>query len=530
MRDITGERNDVDGRPKRPSYRQAKWDEPLIFELSEPGRRGLHLPAMDEEISVAAAEALDEMPERLQRSEPPRLPELSQVEVLRHYLRLSQETLGAGLVADMGMATATMKYNPIVNEQLLRTPALLGLHPRQPDHTVQGILEIMYELEKVLCEISGMSKFTFQPRAGSAGIYTNASIIRAHHESLGQLDQRDEIITTVFSHPSDAACPATAGFKVITLYPDSKTGYPSVEALKEALSDRTAGIMLTNPDDTGIYNPHIAEFVDLVHEAGGLCAYDQANANGLLGVARAGDAGFDLCHFNLHKTFSTPHASGGPATGAVGVSEELARFLPAPTVERGADGFHLDYDRPEAIGRIGMFHGVAANFVRAYAWAMAHGAEGMKTVAEVAALNNNYLMKKILEIEGVSAPYAEGLPRIDQVRYSWKELAESTGFGVEDLARRAADLGIHFFLSHHPFVVKEPATIEPTESYTDRDLDLHAETWRQMSLEARDQPGMIEEAPHEAPIGQIDESVLEDPERWAMTWRAYRRKAGEAGG
>jgi glycine dehydrogenase subunit 2 len=511
-------------RGGRPVYQQARWGEPLIFELSEPGRRGIRLDDLDSDLANAADRAIEALPSDLRRAEPPDLPELSQVEVLRHYLRLSQETLGAGLAADMGMATATMKYNPIVNEQILATHRFLDVHPAQPENTVQGMLEIMHRLETILCEVSGMSKFTLQPRAGSAGIYTNASIIRAYHESNGDLDDRDEIITTVFSHPSDAACPATAGFKVITLYPDSDTGYPSVDALRAALSDRTAGIMLTNPDDTGIYNPNVERFVELVHEAGGLCAYDQANANGLLGIARAGDAGFDLCHFNLHKTFSTPHASGGPATGAVGATEELSRFLPSPTVELGQDGYFLDYDRPDAIGRIGMFHGVAANFVRAYAWAMAHGADGMREVAEVAAINNNYLMRRMLEIQGVAAPYSEGEPRIDQVRYSWSDLAEATGFSVEDLARRAADLGIHFFLSHHPYVVPQPATVEPTESYTDRDLDEHAAAWALLSMEAREHPERIENAPLQAPIGRIDESVLDDPDRWAMTWRAYQRK------
>jgi glycine dehydrogenase subunit 2 len=528
MRDMTAERRNRAAAGEFWRYRQARWDEPLIFELSEPGRRGLLLDDPGEEIDAAADRALSRLPDTLRRETPPALPELSQVETLRHYLRLSQENLGAGMVADMGMATATMKYNPIVNERILGNHKLLDLHPLQPDHTVQGILEIMFRLEQILCEVSGMHKFSFQPRAGSAGIYTNASIIRAHHESRDELDQRNEMITTVFSHPSDAACPSTAGFNVITLYPDPDTGYPSAEALRAVLSERTAGIMLTNPDDTGIYNPHIRDFVDMVHEVGGLCAYDQANANGLLGVARAGDAGFDLCHFNLHKTFSTPHASGGPATGAVGASIELSRFLPSPLVARADGRFYLDEDRPDAIGRIGMFHGVAANFVRAYTWAMNLGSEGMRKVADVAALNNNYLMSRMLEITGVSAPYAEDMPRIDQVRYSWQELAEETGFGVDDLARRAADLGIHFFQSHHPYVVSEPATVEPTESYTDRDLDQHAASWAQISKEARRSPEMIEDAPHHAPIHRMDKEVLSDPAQWAMTWRAYRRKVAES--
>jgi glycine dehydrogenase subunit 2 len=430
----------------------------------------------------------------------------------------------------MGMATSTVKYNPPVNERLARSPRLTELHPYQDEETLQGILEIMYRLEQFLQEISGMDRVSLQPRAGSQGIYTNVAMIRAYHERRGELGQRDEIITTIFAHPSDAAAPHAAGLKVVTLYPDA-CGYPSVEALKAAVSPHTAGLFITNPDDTGIYNPHIREFTDIVHEAGGLCAYDQANGNGLLGIARAREAGFDMCHFNLHKTFSTPHASGGPASGPVCVTSELAPFLPAPTVEFDGEKYHLDYDRPDSIGKVASFYGVAANYVRAYAWIMAHGAEGLRTVAETAVLNNNYLMKKILEIRGVSAPYDPGSPRIEQVRYSWEKLAEETGLDVTDLADRAADLGMHFFFSHHPFVVPEPATVEPTESYSKRDLDEYAALWAQLADEAYHNPELIRNAPQHAPIHRMQDSgVLDDPEKWAPTWRAYLRKNGKQEG
>jgi glycine dehydrogenase subunit 2 len=505
-------------------FHQASWAEPLIYELSVEGRRGIRVPKVDPEIRAVAGETTEVLPRTLRRSVRPELPELSQVEVLRHYLRLSQETLGSGMVADMGMATATMKYNPIVNETFVRSPAVAGLHPRQPAQTAQGMLEIMCRLEQMLVAISGMARFSFQPRAGSAAIYTNAAIIRAYHAEKGDA-HRDEIITTVFSHPSDAACPSTAGFRIITLYPDS-TGYPSVESLKAAISERTAGIMLTNPDDTGIFNPRIREFVDSVHEAGGLCAYDQANANGLLGIARAGDAGFDMCHFNLHKTFSTPHASGGPASGTVGVATHLVPFLPQPTAhwDEKTGKYAFEGGNKRSIGRVGSFHGVAANFVRAYAWVMAHGAEWLKRAAEISVLNNNYLLAQMLEINGVTAPFGDGSPRIDQVRYSWDELAKETGFTSEDLARRAVDFGMHFFLSHHPFVVPNPATVEPTESATMADLDNHAARWVQLAHEARHRSELIETAPRNTPIHAIDPSPLDDPGAWAITWRAYLRK------
>jgi glycine dehydrogenase subunit 2 len=312
-----------------------------------------------------------------------------------------------------------------------------------------------------------------QPGAGSAAIYTNASIIRAYHTSMGESDRRDEIITTIFSHPSDAACAKVAGFKVITLYPN-EVGYPDIEALKAAISDRTAGLLITNPEDTGIYNPKIAEFTRLVHAAGGLCSYDQANANGMLGITRAREAGFDLCHFNLHKTFSTPHGCGGPAVGATGVTKELIPFLPVPLVDFDGRNYFLNYDFPDSIGKIRPFYGVAPAVLKAYAWVMALGAEGLREVAEIAVLNNNYLLHKILSIRGASAPYAEGKRRIEQVRYSWEKLYEETGVHSDELGIRAADFGVHYWTSHHPYVVPEPCTLEPTESYSKEELDEYA--------------------------------------------------------
>jgi len=398
--------------PRR--FHQARWDESVIFDLSTPGARGLLVPEVEREVADAAGNVLETIPEPLRRASPPALPELSQVHVLRHYLRVSQETLGADLNIDVGQGTCTMKHNPKINEQLARLPEISELHPLQDEDTVQGMLEIFYRFEQILKEISGLDRFTFQPGAGSQAIYTNAAIIRAYHATNGQAEQKDEIITTIFSHPSDAACPKVAGFKVITLYPD-ENGYPDLEALKAAVSDHTAGLMITNPEDTGIFNPRIAEFVRIVHEAGGLCAYDQANANGILGVTRAGDAGFDLCQFNLHKTFATPHGCGGPAAGATGVTAELARFLPVPVVEFDGERYRLDYDRPETIGKIRQFYGVAPAVLKAYAWVMSLGAEGLRQVAEVAVLNNNYLMHKVLQIRGVSAPYAQGKRRVEQV-------------------------------------------------------------------------------------------------------------------
>lgn len=513
--------------PRR--FHQARWDEPVIFELSTPGARGLLVPEVEPAVTDTAGEALTSIPDGLRRRRPPRLPELSQVHVLRHYLRLSQETLGADLNIDVGQGTCTMKHNPKVNDQLARLPGIAELHPLQDESTVQGILEIYYRFEQILKEISGLDRFSFQPGAGSQAIYANAAILRAYHAARGQADQRDEIITTIFSHPSDAACPRAAGFKVITLYPD-ENGYPDPAALKAALSERTAGLMITNPEDTGIFNPHIAEFTALVHAAGGLCAYDQANANGLLGITRAAEAGFDLCHFNLHKTFGTPHGCGGPAVGAVGATAALARFLPAPLVDFDGQVYRLDHARPQSIGTLRAFHGVAPVVLKAYAWVMSLGAEGLRRAAETAVLNNNYLMHKVLEIPGASAPYAEGRRRIEQVRYSWETLCDETGLTSEDLGLRVADFGAHYWTSHHPYVVPEPMTLEPTESYSKDDLDEYAEILVRVAEEARRDPEVVRTAPHNSTVHRVTEArPFEDPQAWAITWRAYLRKHGGEG-
>ncbi len=448
-------------KPRLRRFHEARWDEPIIFELSTPGERGVLVSRSEPDVRSAVGDVVGALPSSLRRETPPGLPEMGQMRVLKHYLRLSQENLGADLNVDIGQGTCTMKYSPKVNDAIVRTPLLADLHPLQAEVTVQGILEIIWTTEQMLAEISGMDRVSLQTSGGSSAIWANVAMIRAYHEAAGEGDQRTEVITTIFSHPSNAATAKAAGYKVITLYPDAD-GYPDIEAFKAALSPRTAALMITNPEDTGIYNPRIAEFVDLAHSAGALAAYDQANANGILGITRAREAGFDTCHFNLHKTFSTPHGSGGPGAGATAVSDRLVPFLPGPLVERDGDRFFLDSDRPTSIGKVAPFYGVVPNIVRAYAWMRSLGAEGLREAAEIAVLNNNYLMKRILEIPGADAPYASGRRRIEQVRYSWQDLYEETGITSEEIGVRATDFGVHYWTSHHPFVVPQPFTLEPT--------------------------------------------------------------------
>ena len=510
-------------KPTPRRFHEARWDEPIVLELDTPGERGFLPSTAEPELLAAVADRLEAVPGSLRRTTPPALPAIGQMRVLRHYLRLSQENLGADLNVDIGQGTCTMKYSPKIDEAIIRTPLLADLHPLQDEDTVQGVLAIIWETEQMLAAISGMERVSLQTSGGSAAIWTNIAMIRAYHEANGEGEQRDEVITTIFSHPSNAATAKAAGYRVITLYPDAD-GYPDMEALEAALSERTAALMMTNPEDTGIYNPRIAEFVDLAHAAGALAAYDQANANGILGITRAKEAGFDACHFNLHKTFSTPHGSGGPGSGANAVSAKLVPFLPGPLIERDGDRFTLDADRPQSIGKVAPFYGVAPNIVRAYAWIRSLGAEGLREAAELAVLNNNYLMQLILAIPGASAPYADGRRRVEQVRYSWQDLYEETGITSEEIGVRVADFGVHYWTSHHPFVVPQPFTLEPTESYSKREIDEYAAVLAHVAAEARENPEIIRTAPHNQTVHHIHHDDLDDPDRWAPSWRAYRRK------
>jgi glycine dehydrogenase subunit 2 len=516
---------DIQSGSKLRNFHQAKWDEEVIFELSTPGERGIHVPAVEQEISDEVGDGVSTIPESMRRMTPPALPEVGQMRVLKHFLRLSQQNLGADLNVDIGQGTCTVKYSPKVNETIAASPNARDIHPHQDESTVQGALRVMYELDLFLREISGLDRFSIQPSSGSHAILTMAAMMHKYHATRGQADTRDELITTIFSHPSDAAAAAVKGYRIITLYPDD-AGMPDVEALKAGVSERTAGLFITNPEDIGIFNPRIADFTRIVHEAGGICGYDQANANGILGITRARDADFDLCFFNLHKTFGAPHGCGGPAAGAIGATKQLAEYLPVPLVAFDGDKYFLDYSVPHSIGKVRSFYGPFPVILKAYAWILSMGAAGLQEAARVAVLNNNYLLKKITEIHGATSPYRGGKRRIEQVRYSWQKLYEETGVDTHDVTLRLADFGFHLWQSHHPFVVPQPFTIEPTESYSKEELDEYLDGLRHVVQEARTEPETVKRAPHNSVVHRTDESSLDDPEKWAVTWRAYVKKYG----
>ncbi len=511
----------MNNKTKLRKFHGACWDEQLIFEQSVPGERGILVPQPEADLeNLPGATSLGAM----QRKEAPLLPEINQMKVNRHYMRLSQETSCAvDLSLNISEGTCTMKYSPKIQEHMTRLPGINDLHPLQDPDTIQGLLEIYYDTEKFLSAISGLDAFSFQPGGGGQAIYTAGSIMRAYHRSQGNL-QKDEIVTTSFSHPVDAATPASNGFKVITLLPDEE-GYPDIEALKQVVNEHTAGIFITNPEDTGLYNPRIREYVDAVHGVGGLCFYDQANANGMLGITRAREAGFDMCHFNLHKTFSAPHGSYGPACGAVGCRQFLEPFLPLPRVGFNGGKYTLDYDRSQSIGMVRSFIGNAAVVMKAYMWIRTLGADGLKAAAIAAVLNNNYMEKNLRATKGISIWYGKNRRRLEQVRYAWDVLKNDTGYGTDDINLRIQDFGIpDYWMAHPPYLVPEPMTLEPCESYSKEDMDEYLAVLKEAAREAYEEPEIYEKHPpfntvaHAPAIPQVEKE-----EDLAVSWRLYKR-------
>jgi glycine dehydrogenase subunit 2 len=350
-------------------------------------------------------------------------------------------------------------------------------------------------------------------------------VTRAYHQSRGELEQRNEIVTSIQAHPCNAATAAASGFKVVTLMLEDN-GYPSTEALKAAVSNRTAALMVGNPDDMGIYNPAIKDWVGIVHAAGGLCFYDHANFNGVMGKLRASELGFDACMYMLHKTFGAPKGGGGPAVGAYGCTAALAPFLPGPVVTMEGSRYRLDEERPLAAGKVREFYGNVPQILKAYGWARAMGAAGIDQASDLSVLANNYMDRKLAEIGGLSRSNPDNRQwRMEMTRWSLGKLKEDTGIGTVEVANRMADYGIDpWWMSHEPWVVPEPFTPEAGEMYSKEDIDNWVAVVARIVREAYETPDLVRTAPHRQAIRKIKGDVLDDPARWAMTWRAYRRK------
>ncbi len=471
--------------------------EPLVFALSVAGHRGYDLPPA----GVPPAAPEDLLPGVRLRDTPPRLPEVAEPQVVRHYTRLSQlnHSVDTGFYP---LGSCTMKHNPKLSEEMAALAGFAEMHPYQPAEDAQGLLRLMHETEQALLRVTGMSRATLQPAAGAHGELTGILMIKAYHRDHGG-EARDTVIVPDSAHGTNLASAAMAGYQVVEL-PSSPRGLVDLATLREALSPRTAAVMLTNPNTLGLFEEDILEISELTHEAGALCYYDGANLNAIMGHARPGDMGMDVVHLNLHKTFSTPHGGGGPGAGPVAASEDLEPYLPVPLVARSepTGEFFFDYDRPRSIGRMKGFYGNVGVIVRAYVYILRMGAEGLTRASDDAVLNANYLRTRL----GATYRVAYDSVCMHEFVISAAHHAERGGSAL-DIAKRILDFGMHAPTIYFPLIVPEALMIEPTESEDVRTLDAFVAVMEQIDRELRDDPALVLGAPHHTPVRRPDEAL-----------------------
>lgn len=461
----------------------------LLFERSRAGRGSDLLPACD--VPVVTYD------QGLLRAEAPRLPEMAEVDLSRHYTELAKQTHGVN-DGFYPLGSCTMKYNPRVNEEAAAQPGFTQLHPLQPVETVQGALEVIHTAEKMLCEITGMDSMTFQPAAGAHGEYTGLLLIRKYHQSRGDT-ARTKIIVPDSAHGTNPASATMAGFKVVSV-PSNEQGGVDLDALRKAVGSDTAGLMLTNPNTVGLFDPNILEITQIIHDAGGLCYYDGANLNAIMGHVRPGDMGFDCVHLNLHKTFSTPHGGGGPGSGPVGCKAVLAQFLPSPHVEE-KDGKFAFATPEHTMGRVRSFYGNFLVVVKALAYLITLGKEGIPEASAGAVLNANYLMKQLAGAYDMSYD----TQCMHEFVMTLQGLAHDTGVTAMDVAKRLLDFGMHPPTMYFPLIVHEALMVEPTETESMETLDEAARVFLDILAEAKTDAESLHHAPHDCPIGRPDE-------------------------
>jgi glycine dehydrogenase subunit 2 len=462
----------------------------LIFEKSQPGRRGGELPKHD----VPPAE----VPAELRRSSAPRLPELAEPEILRHFTELSTRNFGI----DTGfypLGSCTMKYNPRVNERLVALPGFRDLHPYQDEEACQGALELMWRLQEALTEVAGLHACSLQPAAGSQGELTGLMLMRAYFADRGEGEQRDTIVTADTAHGTNPASVTMAGYKLAKVQTDAR-GNVDVDHLRELVDERTAGLMLTNPSTLGLFDEHIEEVAAIFHDVGALLYYDGANLNAVCGISRPGDMGFDIVHINLHKTFSQPHGGGGPGGGPIVVRDTLEPYLPVPAVVRDGDVFRLDFDRPKSIGKVRGYTGPFGVFVRSYAYIRSYGPR-LREMSETAVLNANYLLARLKDT------YDLPFDRLCMHEFvlSARKLKREHGITATDVAKRLMDYGFHPPTIYFPLVVPEALMIEPTETEAKETLDAFVDAMVAIAGEAADDPDVLRQAPHARPVKRLDE-------------------------
>ncbi|MEM5015630.1 aminomethyl-transferring glycine dehydrogenase subunit GcvPB [Metabacillus indicus] len=470
-------------------------NQPLIFELTKPGRTGYSLPEMD----IPEQSANELIPADYLRTEEAELPEVSELDIMRHYTALSKRNHGV----DSGfypLGSCTMKYNPKINENVARMAGLAHIHPLQDESTVQGALELMYDLQEHLVEITGMDEVTLQPAAGAHGEWTGLMMIRAYHEANGDTG-RTKVIVPDSAHGTNPASATVAGFETVTVK-SNEHGLVDLEDLKRVVGDDTAALMLTNPNTLGLFEENILDMAKIVHDAGGKLYYDGANLNAVLSKARPGDMGFDVVHLNLHKTFTGPHGGGGPGSGPVGVKADLIPYLPKPVLVKRDDKYAFDYDRPQSIGRVKPFYGNFGINVRAYTYIRTMGPDGLKAVTEYAVLNANYMMRRLSE--------AYDLPFDRHCKHEFVlsgKRQKKLGVRTLDIAKRLLDFGYHPPTIYFPLNVEECIMIEPTETESKETLDSFIDAMLQIAKEAEENPEMVQEAPHTTVVGRLDETT-----------------------
>ncbi len=514
--------------PSDTKVRQAKWDEPLLFERSNPGVVGHVFPKAEPDVTKIVGKISDIIPSKMIRKGLPKIPEVSEPGVARHFTRLSQMNFAVNL-GTYPLGSCTMKYNPAENNWAANTPGFAWLHPLQDPSMTQGALEMMWDLEGWLGEITGMDAVTLQPAAGAQGEWAGVMMMREYHRCFTEdCELRTEMLIPDAAHGTNPASAAMAGYKVVVI-PSSKEGLVDLDALKEAVGPRTAGLMLTNPNTIGVFEKDIGEIADIVHDAGGLVYYDGANFNAIMGKVRPGDMGFDVVHLNLHKTFSTPHGGGGPGAGPVGVTEKLKDFLPVPRVVKKDDGsFGLDYDYPQSIGKVKSFYGNFGVLIRAYSYIYALGTEGLERASEVAVLNANYVAHHVNKIPGFTLPYSKDAPRMHECVISAEELKEKTGVTAMNVAKRLLDFGVHAPTVYFPLIVQEALMIEPTETESRQDLDFFISVLAKISKEAHEDPEKVKNAPYSTSVGLLDEYRSAHPKTLTLSYRMHQnRQKGE---
>lgn len=467
--------------------------EKLIFELSSSGRRGYSLPELD----IPSKDIRDLMPQKLLKEEELQLPELSEVDVVRHFIRLSilNHHVDKGFYP---LGSCTMKYNPKINEELAKLPGFLHLHPYQPEETVQGALKLMYDLGEYLKEIAGMDEISLQPAAGAQGELTGMLIARAYHEKMG--NTRSKIVIPDSAHGTNPASVVIAGYTSLQLSSNDK-GLVDLNELKRVMTEEAAALMLTNPNTLGLFESQILEIEKIVHDAGALLYLDGANLNALMGITKPGDMGFDMVHFNLHKTFSTPHGGGGPGSGPVGVKKHLADFLTVPIIgKKDQDEYFLNYQRPDSTGKVQAFYGNFGVMVKAYAFIRSCGSTGLKKISENAIINANYLMESLKEHYHLPYP---GPCQHEFVLSGIKQ--KEAGVKTLDIAKRLLDYGLHAPTIYFPLIVAEALMIEPTESESKESLDEFIKAMIKIDREIKENPEVVKSAPHNTPVARLDE-------------------------